>query len=105
MTESRILQIVRQFPENGMKLLLENPHNVEDLLRLAGLSLVDRIDFEQLKSLGTTFIQRDFQHVESDVLLVAPLLRKGKRKASSSILVYILIEQQTQPDRCAATEE
>ena len=36
MVESRILQIVRQFWENAIKLLLEDPRNVRDLLALAG---------------------------------------------------------------------
>ena len=35
MGESRVQQIVRQFSENVMSLMLENPHNVCDLLGLS----------------------------------------------------------------------
>jgi hypothetical protein len=32
----RVRDFARRFPENGMKLLLEDPRNVQDLLRLTG---------------------------------------------------------------------
>jgi hypothetical protein len=59
MSRARIEQIVRQFQENGLKLLLKNPHNARDLLLLTGVDLVDLIDFEHLSRDATTFVGRD----------------------------------------------
>src|SRR5262245_38370115 len=77
-----------------MKLLLQEPANVHDLLRLTGSDLVDQIDFCHLTPDPTTFVQRDYHHLESDVVLRAPL-KTGKGR---SLLIWILIEHQTDPD-------
>ena len=98
MAKSRLRQIVRQFPENGMKLLLENPANVRDLLRIATGELAGLIDFDGMQRIQTTFVARDYRHVESDVVLSAP--RKSGKGARSrrNLLIYILIEHQSAPD-------
>ena len=58
MVESRVLQIVRQFWENAVKLLLENPKNVRDLLALAGADVVKRIDLRRAELVRTIFVER-----------------------------------------------
>ena len=75
----RIRQLVRQFKENGMKMLLEHPANVQDLLRLADLPWLDDIDFSRLDYVKTTFVRRDYRHLESDIVLTVPLSGKGGR--------------------------
>ena len=99
MAKSRLRQIVRQFPENGMKLLLENPANVRDLLNIATADTAKLIDFNGMNRVQTTFVARDYRHVESDVVLSAP--RKSGKGARSrrKLLVYILIEHQSAPIR------
>ena len=97
MSSARIRKIVRQFKENGLKLLLENPQNVRDLLLLTGVDLVALIDFEHLTRDATTFVRRDYRHLEADVVLVAPLRHPGRPR--QAILIYILIEHQSEPDR------
>jgi hypothetical protein len=92
MVESRLHQIVRQFAENGMRLLLENPQNVCDLLGLSVPDIVQMIDSSRLKPIQTTFVQRDYRHVESDVVLVAPLRRRKGKRLARRLLIYILIE-------------
>ena len=94
--DSELLRLVRQFPENGIKMLLEHPVNVRDLLRLADLKTVDRLDFAGMKMVKAHIVRRDFRHLEADVMLSVPLLPPRKQKRS--VLVYILIEQQTVPD-------
>jgi Putative transposase, YhgA-like len=96
--KSRIRQMVRQFPENGMKLLLENPANVRDLLRIAIGDLVKSIDFDGMQRIQTTFVARDYRHVESDVVLTAPRKADKGKRIRKSLLVYILIEHQSHPD-------
>ncbi|MGH7201308.1 MAG: Rpn family recombination-promoting nuclease/putative transposase [Planctomycetaceae bacterium] len=97
MPNSRVEQIIRQFAENGIKLLLEHPANVRDLLRIAGTDLVDLIDLDRLTLIQTTFVERDYRHVESDVVLIAPIKAAGRRHRR--VMVYILIEHQSAPDR------
>ena len=94
----RLLELIRQFKENGIKMLLEHAESVRELLELLGYDKADRIDFERLEFLKTTFIQRDFRHVESDIVLVAPLLSKQGRRTRKKMLIYILIEHQSEPD-------
>jgi hypothetical protein len=99
MAKARVQEIIRQFPENGLKLLLHDPHNVRDLLRLAGTDLVDEIAFERMAVDPTTYVGRDYRHVESDLVLTAPFgARKGGRP-TRAVTLYILIEHQSEPDR------
>jgi predicted transposase YdaD len=80
-----------------MKLLLENSWNVRDLLLLTREEVVELIDFDRLTLVPTTFVQRDYRHVESDVVLQAPVRRPaGQRRRK--LLIYILIEHQSEPD-------
>src|SRR5436305_2848313 len=39
MAKARVQEIIRQFPENGLRLLVHDPHSVRGLLRLAGVRL------------------------------------------------------------------
>lgn len=83
MSRARFRAIVRQFAENGMKLLLEDPRNVRELLATQRLKLIDHIDFDRAKRVRATFVQRDYRH---------------KRRLAGQITVYILIEHQSEPD-------
>jgi len=96
--KSRILQIVRNFPQNGMRLLLETPANVRDLLQIVGPQFVDLIDFTRMRAERADFIARDFRHVEADLVLRAPA-RVGREGRRREVLIYVLIEHQSQPDR------
>jgi hypothetical protein len=89
----RLSQLVRQFKENGIKMLLEHPRNVRDLLSVISGPWSRRIDFDRMKLVKTTFIRRDFRHIESDVVLVAPLLDEQGRRTRRVVLIYVLIEQ------------
>jgi predicted transposase YdaD len=95
----RLSQLVRQFKENGIKMLLEHPRNVRDLLSVISGPWSRRIDFDRMKLVKTTFIRRDFRHIESDVVLVAPLLDEQGRRTRRVVLIYVLIEHQSEPDR------
>jgi ElaB/YqjD/DUF883 family membrane-anchored ribosome-binding protein len=98
----RARAIIRHFPENGLKLLLENAANVRDLLALHGgevvADLLDLIDFARLARVPVTFVARDFRHVEADVVLRAPVRQRGTR-SRTTVRVYVLIEHQSEPDR------
>jgi hypothetical protein len=57
--QSRIRELVRQFRESGVKMLLERPANVRDLLSLLHAPWLDEIDFSCMAQIKTTFIRRD----------------------------------------------
>jgi len=69
MSRARIKAIVREFAENGIKLLLEDPANVRELLAITDLAMLEQIDFERMIRVRTTFVLRDYRHVEADVIL------------------------------------
>jgi hypothetical protein len=95
-SRKRLRLLVRHFHENGLKFLLENPGNVRDLLRLLDVKLVPRIDFAHMRVVPGRFVQRDYRHLESDLVLQAPVKAGGKQR---QVLLYILIEHQSEPDR------
>jgi hypothetical protein len=97
-TGRRPADFVRRFPANGMKLLLEHPLNVRDLLRAAQSKYAPSIDFARMRRAGTTFVQRDYRHVECDVVLTAPFRGKGKAGRARTVLLYVLIEHQSEPE-------
>lgn len=99
MTGSRIERIVREFQQNAMKLLLEDPKNVRDLLATGAADVLRFIDFDRLELVKTTFVHRDFRSVEADVVLIAPLRTKSGKRSRRMLLIYILIEHQSKPDR------
>src|SRR5438128_2631319 len=72
---SRLRQIVRQFPENGLKLLLETPANVRELLALADESVVDVIEHGQLFQRFTPLLQPLFLNLSN--ILPEQLTTKG----------------------------
>jgi hypothetical protein len=59
MAESLLKKLVRNFPENGPKLLLENSANVHDLLVLLHEPQVHAIDFTAMTVERTHFVQPD----------------------------------------------
>jgi hypothetical protein len=54
MARARVVRMVRQFRENGPKVVLKRPGNVHDLLALAGAPHLDRLDFARMKVERTT---------------------------------------------------
>lgn len=98
MRRPRWQEIVRHFPENGMKVLLQDPGNVRDLLTLARSDAVPLIDFTRLEPRPTSFEARDWRHVETDLLLTAPLIPRGGPRQRSQVWLYLLIEHQSRPE-------
>ncbi len=79
-----------------MKMLLEHPANVRDVLHLADVPWFEQIGFDELEHIKTTFIRRNYRHLQSDIVLTAPLIGSGR--AVRKLLIYILIEHQSEPD-------
>ncbi len=98
MNETRELDLVRNFKENGLRLLLETPANVREFLAVSAPSYLRIIDFNGMRTEPTDFITRDFRHVESDLVLRAPA-RKSVARGLREIFIYLLIEHQSTRDR------
>jgi hypothetical protein len=98
MDRQRLRRLVRNCPENGLKVLLENSGNVRELLQILAVALAPRIDFTRMRVEPARYVQRDYRHLESDVVLSAPL-RLGPRGRPRWITIYILIEHQSEPAR------
>jgi len=99
MDEERRLRIVRQFPENGLKLVLTSPANLRELLVAARAAMLGRLDFPRLAVDPTTYVTAEYRHASMDLVLTMPLRpsRRGGRK--KRLTVTVLIELQSQPDR------
>ena len=93
----RVHEIIRQFRENGLKLLLHNPGNVRDLLSLLGVEFVDDLDFDKMTVDPTTYVASDYRHLASDLVLRVPLRRRPGR-GRQIVTLYVLIEHQSEPD-------
>src|SRR5262249_16673211 len=98
MAKSLLEKLVRNFPENWPKLLLENGANVRDLLVLLGEPQVGNIDFTALTVERSHFVQPDYAHVALDLLLKAPL-RVTASGPARTIFLYFLVEHQSKPQR------
>lgn len=96
MTTLPIQELVRHFPENSAKFLLQNGANTRDLLHLVEEPTTDELDFARQTVERTHFVQPDFEHVLADLLLRVPL-RGGP--PGSAVCVYFLIEHAVRPRR------
>ena len=97
MDRARLRDIIRNFPENGMKRLLEDPENVRDLLALTDPKVSTDIDLERSVSVKETFVKQSYRHVEADVVLHAPFVA-GRAAGKRNLWIYILIEHQSRPE-------
>ena len=96
---SRLWKVARSFPQNGIKLLLENPKNVRELFRVVEFRQTDQIVFSDMKVERTTFVAPNFRHIEADIVLTAPFRIGGSATSERRITLYVLIEHQSEPDR------
>ena len=88
----------RQFPENGMKLLLLESLNLHELLDIGNAPLTREMNFARLVLDPTNYVQPDYRHLQSDLVFRCPLRTKGRR-SRTVLWLYILLEHQTEPDR------
>src|SRR3954469_5089567 len=97
--EERVREIVRQFPENGLKQVLCSEGTARDLLSLAKAPMLERIDFAGMQIDATTYVTAEYRHLSSDLVLNVGLRPSGKSGRRKRLLLTVLIELQSQPDR------
>jgi len=89
---------VREFPDRGIKWLLSSKENVHALLDIVASDLAKNIDFSRLEKLPQSFIPDNLRKQESDLLFVVPF-RDFESDKEREVMVYVLIEHQSTPDR------
>jgi len=93
---------VRSFPENAVRLLLEDPANLRDLMALAAGGLVRTIDFGAARPSRPDFVRSSHRRADVDLLFRAPLRTPPATDmpaAGTAVRVYVLVEHQSAPDR------
>lgn len=89
---------VREFNDRATLWLLEDPHNLRDLLRIHSPQLVEHLDFDRAERVNRSFIPEDLQKEESDLLFRVPLvLRSAEGEIVSEVWIYVLLEHQSKP--------
>jgi len=86
--------IVREFNDRGALWLLEDPIYLRDLIRILDAPLANSLDFTRAERINRSFIPADLQKQESDLIYRIPYLT-----GEAEVLIYVLLEQQTRPDR------
>jgi len=87
--------LLHNFPENGVKFLLHNPSNLQDLLRWLAWhdqTLPDpgRFDFAKRSIEPDTLVRGDFSHGVTDLLVRLPF--RLDDQITEPIKVYLLFE-------------
>ena len=94
---------VREFADRGTKWLLKSPENVSGLLQILDFNLSTKIDFSRLHDEKKSFILDNLRpefwriRLQSDLVYAAPFWDEEDR-TEGEVLIYILIEHQSQPD-------
>jgi hypothetical protein len=88
---------LHDFPDRAIRRLLEDPHNLRDLLAAVVPDLVGRFDFGHVEPVDRSFLLDDWRRRESDLLFRVPYEIDGA-EAAPPALVCVLIEHQSEPD-------
>lgn len=89
-------EVIREFNDRSTLWLLEDPQHVRDLLRLLEPEIAERLDFSRAERVNRSFVPADLRKQESDVIFCVPLAGGGE--SPPEILVYVLLEHQSQRD-------
>lgn len=72
---------------------MEDPAYLKDLIRILDASLAENLDFTRAERINRSFIPADLHKCESDLIFKVPY-----QVGEGEVLVYVLLEQQTEPD-------
>ncbi len=98
-------QLIRQFHENGLKLLLYDAANVRDLVTLRDPARAARIDFARLTVDPTSYVAADYRHLCSDLVLKVPY-RTRLAGRPRTLTLYLLLEHLCgSPHKCSYVVE
>jgi predicted transposase YdaD len=85
---------IREFTDRGVLWLLESPRNLHDLVALLSHEIAEHLDFDRAERVNRSFIPEDLHKQEADLLYRVPF-----RKVKGEVWIYVLVENQSKPDR------
>jgi Putative transposase, YhgA-like len=88
-------ELPHDYPDRAIREALHLPANLRALLQRAIPALADRLDYDHMDVVRTSFFLEDWRKRESDLLVKLPLLGVEGRP----VLVCILLEHWSAPDR------
>ena len=86
---------IHQFSDHSIRLLLQQPANVQGLIDIVARHLSERLDFNRLVHVNRSFIWEDLREQEADLVYRLPFRSSVH---GGEVLVYILIEHQSTVD-------
>lgn len=89
-------EVIREFNDRGTLWLLEDPANLQDVLRILEPSLAERLDFRRATRVNRSFVPADLEKQEGDLLFRVPYRRA--RTGARAVWVYVLLEHQSRRD-------
>jgi Putative transposase, YhgA-like len=89
---------LHDFPDRAIRRLLEDVHNLRDLLAAAFPEIVERFDFEKVEPVPRTFLLDDWRRRESDLLFRVPFASRPASEPERYALICVLIEHQSKAD-------
>src|SRR5579859_1784830 len=85
---------IREFADRGVLWLLESPRNLASLVELIAAEIAQRLDFDRAERINRSFIPEDLHKQEADLLYRVPF-----KKEKGEVWIYVLVENQSKPDR------
>ena len=85
---------VGQFPDRGIKWLLESPENVRELIYIVAKDFAEYLDFSRIQHIPTTFVPDNLRKQEADLVFLIPY---HSDESEHEVTIYILIEHQSTP--------
>lgn len=89
-------EVIREFNDRGTLWLFEDPQHVRELLMLLEPGVAAQLDFARAERVNRSFVPADLRKLESDLIFSVP--RAGAGRRAPEILVYVLLEHQSQRD-------
>ena len=87
-------RVIREFNDRGLIWFLEAVSNVRDLVQILSREVADSLDFSRAERVNRSFISEDLYKKEADMIFRVPF-----SEGEGEVIVYLLIEHQTDPDR------
>ncbi|MBI1927808.1 Rpn family recombination-promoting nuclease/putative transposase [Candidatus Poribacteria bacterium] len=88
---------IHDFLDRGIKWLLEFIPNLVGVMNLIAPNLAQRLDFDRVEHIPTSFIPDNLRQQESDLLFRVPFLDPHTQQGRE-VWIYLLIEHQSTPD-------
>lgn len=90
-------EVIREFNDRGTLWLLEDPRNLQDLLRMVAPDLAARLDISTARRINRSFVPADLQKQESDLIFQVRFQSAAEAEARA-VWIYVLLEHQSRPD-------